>query len=422
MKNLVIVIVFCGWFGTMSAETRDLTEAVVVTKADDKAIRRIIDDWRKHQEKVSYSSMMEPYFDCDAHRELLEYGPKAAPYLIAQLARQYRTEPYIGAALINDPNVKTVEQVGSYNERRKSDLYKETLAGWILTGALSELIMLEAEEKAWKRDSAETVDWMDWWSRNKSKFVFEQGVSAGVVLPRYKRPTIPHISTSVKNGLLDICAVSATYRQMIERAAAEMGVETFIGEHRYIDVIGTVWMKSVTFEEFLYMVGRDVCILGFDYRKTENGYWVGGEKRAQPRKILNGWGLKMTRTVFLVGEDIPVIVITRGIPDPADVSKGVYKRCGSFRVTRNDGSVAKEYAPTEDSCDTAPPADRIGALHEVELLLNDFCELGVGEYNIRYRYREFETPTMAIEIYPEGSKAIRPAKPPKTERTENETE
>lgn len=395
--------------GVQKVTDRDCT---VITKADEKAIKRILEDWRKHQEKVSYSSRMEPYFDCDAHRQLLEYGPKAAPYLIAQLARQYNTEPYIGAALINDPKITTAEQVSRYNERRKTDLHKQTLAHWILTGTLSEIIAPEQQTK--KRNAAriEPIDWMNWWQRNERKFLLERGVSPAVVTPTYERPVISHISTSVKKGLLDICAVSATYRQMIERAAAEMGLETFIGEHTCIDIIGTVWMKSVTYEEFLYMVGRSVYINGFDYRKTQNGYWLGGEKRAQPRAILKGWGLKIPRTVFELGEDIPVTVITRGIPDPAAVTKDVYSRCGGFRITKNDATVVKEYDSIDNSCSTAPPADRTGALHEVELLLNQFCKLGVGEYNIRYRYRDFETPTIAIEIYPKDAKAIRPAPPP----------
>ncbi|MHC4742404.1 MAG: hypothetical protein ACYS8Z_10855, partial [Planctomycetota bacterium] len=418
----IIFLTCCCFAASDGARDLDKTEIVVITKADDRTIRRIIDDWRKHQEKVSCSSLMEPYFDCDAHRELLEYGPKAAPYLIAQLARHHRTEPYIGAALINDPNITTVEQVGRYNERRKSDLYNQTLAHWILTGTLSELITPEEKRKTRTKVRIEPIDWMEWWKRNERRFLLERGVSPGVALPRYKRLVISHISTSARNGLLDFCAVSATYRQMIEHAAAEMGVETFIGRHTYMDIIGTVWMKSVTYEEFLYMVGRSVYILGFDYRKTENGYWVGGEKRAEPRAILTGWGLKMERTVFHVGEDIPVTVITRGIPDPANVSKDVYVRCGSFRITKNDDTVVKEYSPKKDDCSTAPPANRTGALHEVELLLNGFAKLEVGEYNIRYRYREFETPTVAIEIYPKDAKAVRPAPPPKASRTKTENQ
>ncbi|MBL7152167.1 MAG: hypothetical protein ISS79_00500 [Phycisphaerae bacterium] len=380
---------------------------VVITQADDEAIRDILEKWRKHQDKVSMSSRTDPYFDCQAHRDLLEYGPKAAPYLIEQLARQRAAEAYLGAALIDDPKAKTLEQVYEYNRRRKTQMHDSTLAPWILTGALGELVIAPPTEIQSGGRRLKGFDWLDWWQRRKKKFVFPPDRRPVISVAHERRPWMSHISTTVKNGLLDICAVSATYRQMIERAAAEMGIETFIGEHRYMDIIGTVWMKSVTYEEFLYMVGRDVYILGFEYRKTENGYWVGGEKRAKPRAILSGWGIKMARTVFGAGEDIPVTIITRGMPEPADAHKAVFERCGSFRVTRNDGSVVKEYDSIEDSCSTAPTANRLGAMREVKLLLNQFCELGVGEYNIRFRYQGQQTPTMAIEVYPSGSKAAR---------------
>jgi len=390
---------------------------VVITQADDMAIRDILEKWRKHQDKVSISSQTEPYFDCQAHRELLEYGPKAVPYLIEQLARQRAAEAYVGAPLIDDPKVKTLEQVYEYNRRRKTQMHDSTLAHWILTGALGELVFAPATEIQSSGRRAKGFDWLDWWPEHEARFVFADGGFAGVALPREKRPLTPHISTTVKNGLLDICAVSATYRQMIERAAAEMGIETFIGEHRYMDIIGTVWMKSVTYEEFLYMVGRSVYIKGFDYRKTENGYHVGGNKPAKPRAILSGWGIKMSRTVFGAGEDIPVTIITRGMPQPADAHKAVFERCASFRITRNDGSVVKDYEPAEDSCSAAPPANWLGAMHEIELVLNRFFEPKVGEYNIRFRYQEQQTPTVAIEIYPSDSKAARQARLSRAGRT-----
>ena len=417
MRDLLLMTVVCGWLGGVSLPVGAGAQAgpaesvgVVITQADAAAIKRILDDWREHQNKVSWSSRMEPYFDCDAHEQLLAYGRKAVPYLIEQLAQQAAVEPYVGAVLIDDPKVKTLEQVYEYNRRRKSRMHDETLASWILSGTLRELTSAGVSDEEKSSPRIEPIDWLDWWPEHEAGFVFADGGFAGVALPRERRPLIPHISTSVKDGLLDICAVSATYRQMIERAAAETGIETFIGEHRYMDIIGTVWLKSVTYEEFLYMVGRSVYIKGFDYRKTENGYHVGGKSPAKPRAILSGWGIKMPRTVFGAGEDIPVTIITRGMPEPADAHKAVFERCGSFRVTRNDGSVVKEYDSIEDSCSTAPTANRLGAMREVKLLLNQFCELGVGEYNIRFRYQEQQTPTIAIEIYPKDSKAARQAR------------
>jgi len=417
MRDLMLMIFVCGWLGGTSLPARAGAEplaaqnaTVVITQGDEVAIKGILDDWRKHQSKVSESSSTKPYFDCEAHRQLLGYGWKAVPYLVGQLARQRVVEAYVGSALIGDPNVRTLEQVYQYNRWRKTQMHDSTLADWILTGALGELVFAPATEIQSSGRRAKGFDWLDWWPEHEARFVFPDGGFAGVALPREKRPLMPHISTSVKNGLLDICAVSATYRQMIERAAAEMGIETFIGEHRYMGIIGTVWMKSVTYEEFLYMVGRSIYVKGFDYRRTENGYWVGGEKRAKPRAILSGWGVKMAGTVFGAGEDIPVTVITRGMGELADADKAVFVRCGSFRITRNDGSVVKEYDPAEDSCSASPAANRAGTTHEIKLVLNRFFEPKVGEYNIRFRYQEQQTPTIAIEIYPRDSKAARQAR------------
>jgi len=397
----MLITLICVVFAAVSADaTAPLqTESVIITSADDEAIGHILADWREHQKKVSYSSMTQPYFDCKAHRELLKYGRKAVPYLIRQLASQAAVEPYVGAALINDPRIKTLEQVYKYNQRRKSDVHDSTLAGWLLTGTLAELIPPDVSKERSKSRRPKAIDWLDWWRRNEGGFLFARGVSAGVVLPRDKRPLTPHVSTTVKNGLLDICAVSATYRQMIERAAAEMGIETFIGEQRYIDVIGTVWMKSVTYDEFLYMVGRDVCINGFDYRKTPNAYGVGGEKPAKPRPIFRGWGIEMATTVFEVGDDIPVTVITRGkhtVLDPSDPS---FANDACFHVTTNDARILNDCHPTAAYRPTATDA-----MHRIELLLNRFWHPIPGEYNISFCYQGYRTPVVPIEVYPKGLK------------------
>jgi len=214
---------------------------------------------------------------------------------------------------------------------------------------------------------------------------------------------MPQIRTTVKNGLLDIYAVSATYHQIIERAAAEMNIDVFIGEQEYINLLTTVRKRAVTFEEFLYIIGRTVFVGGFDYHKTEKGYWVGGKNPAKPRAILDGWGIMMERTVFSVGDEIPVTIITRlpglvTIIDPADPTFVCY---GSFRVTTNDGKIVKDYNPvTKSRLDfTVPHIGIKKDCYPIQVLLNKFCTLPAGEYNIRFRYLEHETPSIAIEIY-----------------------
>jgi hypothetical protein len=182
-----------------------------------------------------------------------------------------------------------------------------------------------------------------------------------------------------------------------------MNINVFIGEQQYIDVITTTRMKGVTFEEFLYIIGRTVCIGGFDYHKTETGYWIGGKNPTEPRALMNGWGIMMERTVFSVGDEIPVTVITRlpgliTIIDPEDPTFVYY---GSFRVTTNDGKIVKDYNPiTKSRLDfTIPPIKIKKDCYPIQVSLNKFCKLPAGEYNIQFRYLENETPSIAIEIY-----------------------
>ena len=428
MKDSIIILCvcacLCGVF--LPAPPRVCAapdRTVVITQADEKAIESLLGDWREHQSKVSFSSMMEPYFDCEAHRRILEYGWKAVPYLVKQLARQEATEAYVGSALIDDPSVRTLEDVYEYNRLRKAQVHDETLAGWIPTGVLRELTSPEGSRRENAGGRGEAIDWLDWWKHHKERFVFASGERPDIVVPRDKRRLTPHITTTFKDGLLDICAISATYRQILERAAAEVGIQTFIGEHGYIDVIGSVRMKSVTYEEFLYMVGRSIYINGFDYRKVEGGYWVGGRKPAEPRVLYSkGWAIVMDRTVFGVGEDIPVTIIARGTIPAVDPCDSAVAPGGGFRVTTNDGNLVLDYEPSAEKFGAVAVLTDRAATDRVEILLNRFCSLEVGEYNIRFGYRGDETPTIPIEVYPTDSRAARQAQLSRTfwPKTENE--
>jgi hypothetical protein len=134
-------------------EPNDVAEVVVITQADQDAINRILESWREHQSKVSYSSMTEPYFDCAAHGELLTYKWKAVPYLVEQLARQEAVEAYLGSALIDDPNVRTLEQVYEYNRLRKSRVQCTRLSCCSISSAslASESITLDFAIRDMKR-------------------------------------------------------------------------------------------------------------------------------------------------------------------------------------------------------------------------------------------------------------------------------
>ena len=83
------------------------------------------------------------------------------------------------------------------------------------------------------------------------------------------------IRVDVHNGVFDVFALSDSYRNIIRKVADVLKIELTFGNQVYIDIIATVDMKSVTFEEFLYMAGRTVCVKGFTYEKTGNSYWIG---------------------------------------------------------------------------------------------------------------------------------------------------
>ena len=329
------------------------------------------------------------------------------PYLVQNIARleaQYGDYAYIGSALIKDKSVKTPDQVYNYNCTKpwSSTGPGPPIRPTLLMQLLSDDMKPNPNVKKGYVDN-KVFAWSHWWQEHKDKFIFQTKKPLVIHPAEYVYSMMPQIRTTVKNGLLDIYAVSATYHQIIERAAAEMNIDVFIGEQEYINIITTVRIRAVTFEEFLYIIGRTVFVGGFDYHKTEKGYWVGGKNPAKPRAILDGWGIMMERTVFSVGDEIPVTIITRlpglvTIIDPADPTFVCY---GSFRVTTNDGKIVKDYNPvTKSRLDfTVPHIGIKKDCYPIQVLLNKFCTLPAGEYNIRFRYLEHETPSIAIEIY-----------------------
>jgi len=401
---LVMLIAILSFPVFANVSELDDSGKIVITQADEEAIKGLLKEYHKEFSRrvdgLSSSSLL--YVDCEAYRKLLKYGLKVVPYLVQNIARleaQYGDYAYIGSALIDDKSVKTPEQVHKYNRSKR----------WSSTGpgppvSLTLMQLLPDSMKPKPRVKKGYVDnkvfaWSHWWQGHRHKFIFQTKKPLVIHPAKYVYSMMPQIRTTVKNGLLDLYAVSATYRQVIERAAAEMNVDVFIGEQQYIGVITTVRMKSVTFEEFLYIIGRTVFVGGFNYRKTEKGYWVGGKNPAKPRPILHGWGIMMEKTVFSAGAQIPVTIITRlpgSVINPADP---VFSGYGSFRVTTNDGKIVKDYEPLAKARPTIPPIQIQKDCCPIQVLLDKFCKLPSGEYNIRFRYLNHETPSIAVEIY-----------------------
>lgn len=382
--------------------------SVVITQADEDAIKKLLEEFRLHTVKVSLRSDLTPYLDCAAHRELLKQGWKVVPYLIDQAARQQSVEATLGAALIKDPSVTSPEQVAAWNQARRAKIAGDTLPPFVLATVLRELPAAKEEPSIGKPERIDTkfvgirhsdsYVWATWWAANQGRFTFQ--TTKPLVLPPTEDGVVyqPHITTTARGGLLDIHAVDATHRDIIERAAAELGLEVFIGEHELMKILTSVRMKGVNFEEFVYMLGRQASVAGYPVQQTRTGWRVGGEQPAKPRANLNGWGILMERTVFRVGDAITVTVITRAPQALVDPGDPVFNSYGSFRVTTNDGRVVEDYRPLSQGAPRRPPEQRPDAF-PIRVMLDSFCTLPAGEYNVSFRYLDHETPTVAIEIY-----------------------
>jgi len=392
LATLVICIV-CA-----CAAPKGSQRSIVITENDERAIERILVDFKQHTDDVSRGSDVQPYLNCDAHRQLLACGVRALPYIVEQLAQQQAVRAYVGAVLIGHWTVRTPAEVFEYNQRRMQRVHQSTLPPFVLGIVFQELVSADNVPGRNTKNGAEQVTWVRWWRANKDRFIRSTG-RLPRVLPHDEMPVTPQVRTTAHNGLLDILAVSATYQQMIERAAAEMGSDVFIGEQEYLDIMGTVEMRSVTLEEFLYIIGRTVSVNGFDYGKTDTGYRLGGLKPAKARAIMNGWGIMMDKTVFRSGDEMPVTVITRTpvvLIDPCDPA---FPGWGSFRVITNDGKVVREYEPVTKPQPTLTTVTVEKDCQPATLRLDKFCCLPPGEYNIWFRYVDHETPSIAIEVY-----------------------
>lgn len=263
-------------------ETAPASGKVVITDEDDEAIRIIIGDFLKHIRKpeISFRSDMTPYLNCDARRELLEYGWKAVPYLIEQVVRNWNVHPYLGSALIEDKNVRTPEEVFEWNRKRKNEVMASVLPNFVIDAVLRELpsgevapVVNKPEGRRGGYHYCELFAWVKWWRENRGRFEFRTQKPLAIPEPAYEFDFIPGIHIDKHDGVFDIFALSDTYENIIRHAAGKLEVKVLIGEQRHLDVITTVHMRSVTFHEFLHMLRGHGCLI--KYGRAGDTYWVG---------------------------------------------------------------------------------------------------------------------------------------------------
>lgn len=380
------------------SSTQSKGSKIEIGNEEEREIRRLLREFQAHtdSDRVSLSSGIEPYIDCDAYRSLVKYGFQAIPYLIEQAGKLQEIDVLHGSALIQQKGITTPENVWDYHENRRKSVYKSTIPHFVLVETLNKI----APDENFKVGARHTdcFSWLVWWKSNKNRFAFTEKSQPSIPEPEdvyYE----PHISTSVHNNLLDIHAVSATNRHIIQRAGAELGVKIHIGQHKYMDVLTTIRMKGVNVEEFLYFLGKNFSIKGINYTKTENEIRIGTRTPAPARVYFGGWGIAMDQTVFLEGDEIPIMITEEYDPEKTSPTDWQALKTGQFKITNNEGKLLKTCSPVKSA---QPPTetDRGPCQGSCKTLaLEKSCNLGPGEYNVAWKYRKTLTPTIAFEIY-----------------------
>ncbi len=380
-------------------------EHIVVAGADERQIRRALNSLLRHTNKraVARCSGRRPYLQCRGRYKLLEFGAKALPYLLEHVARHLEANAYLGAARIDDPKVRTVEEVYDYNHDPSNETMTKwnTLSPWLLTILMEELVPVDKTPRRDRGNGIAPTDcfvWLGWWQENRPRFAFETDPPPTIPAPVATSPGGP-TSTRVQDGLLDIRAYHATQRHIIERAAAELGVDVFIGAHRGLDMITGCHMRSVTFEEFLHFLGH----ARITYRKEGARYLIGGREPARPRLYIHDWGIMMWRTVFYPGDGIYASVLLRQdvIPTQGSIlDEGRFvienpKYLGRSRQCRVLPAGPEGAGQAGSVCD--PSGDGLGC----NLMVDPRCGITPGEYTMHFAWGGEHTPKISIELYQE---------------------
>jgi hypothetical protein len=375
-----------------------------ITDEDAAGIRELIDqfnaDIKTTLNPLSSSLPLDKLLATPSYKALLQYDAKLLPFLIRQWQAEQDSRVLVGSVRA-ERKIAGQDDLYEYQKERAARV-KTGVMPWLNWPGLFILADTTVGKALdWRyppRPTATPFSWIDWWEDHQGEFEFRM-TAPPVIETGEKYYNHPHITTWKVGDLLMIDAVHVTYRQIIERAAAELGIDVFIGAQDYMDIITTVRMRGVTFEEFAYLVGRTVSVRPLTYRKTDDGYHFGGKEPSVPRRIMRGWGIAMGRTVFTTGEPIPVIIVARKVGEMVDPADPAFSTYGSFRITDNAGKIVREYLPQRRDKPTLPLFHKEKDGTEITLRLGIEADLPPGEYNVSFKYMDEETPSYAFEIY-----------------------
>jgi len=364
---------------------------VVISVEEEAQIRVLMDELRRdtHSAAGGYASSLTPYLDRDAYRKLSAFGWKSVPFMVEEAALWY-----------------SIYDVGLSPRVKIDEVRSTALSPSLISTAL----------RAWTSDdqgpearsglgigSTDCFVWLDWWQRNGARFDLESGVELWI--PTVTEPSFePHIATSVQDGLLDLHAVEATGRHIIQRAAAELGVDVFIGQEHGLSDIRTVRMSGVDFEGFLSRLIESPN--GSSWEKTDAGYRVGEPQSSTPRLYVYGWGLAMERSVWQEGEPMTALVVVSDLGRRSRAVRSELLAHGRFQLLDNDGEEVHQ-CPALRSAGRVRCAPDIGGQcrpttrdqHALRFTIHESCVPAAGEYSLRFIWQEHRTPTIPVEVY-----------------------
>ena len=299
-------------------------QKIVVDDADLARIAAAKDDIFSHVLRVSSSSLMEPYLNCDGYRELQKLDNKIIPFVIQDLVRIENSRVLYGK--------------GHYQPLPKDNQEWLLRARQVADGTMPEFIYLSllagtSYGKAALRTGSERINeayrWLQWWKENRDHYALTfKNAEKFDVGECEKEKTSPHLRCRMIDGLLNVRAVSATIKNIIDNAAAAAGVRAVVGNDGQANsfmgsgrtnIITSIDFRLMTFDEFAYAIAERVSI-GYPWRKDGDTYYFGTGDPATGRWMVSSTtnsprdlvcDIKMDRTVFRTSEQMPLEIDLR---------------------------------------------------------------------------------------------------------------
>jgi len=273
---------------------------------------------------VSLSSSPAPYLDCDGYRDLLKLDNKIIPMLIREMV-QFENSSILYGKKHYLPSPKDNKEWLQRARLERQETSARAMPRFICLIALANTSFGKASHRTGFDGIEEIYQWLHWWEANKDRYALTFKDSERFdVGDLDEGKNWPHLSCKMTNGLLNVRAVHATFKNIVENAAAEAGVDVVVGDNgeksSYIggltNIITAINYKEMTFDEFAFAITEQIQF-GFPWRKGGDIYYFGTGDPAPGRWMMGLrfedliCEIKMDKTVFKIGERMPVGISLR---------------------------------------------------------------------------------------------------------------